>query len=225
MLALAIYGSTLYYFVHSSSGSSIDDDLYITFYVETGSTFIMLIATVLFLSVCIYIGLVLLPVSKRCLQRDDELEPLIAAERGRAGGKEGNDDISGSFLTTSALSSHNSRTAKFKDGKKYSSKSSRVYSSYGSNYGGDLKSSSLTRQRIPSEGIPLMILLASVNMYSALELSDEESVKAEATAMKRTQMDATYHWTLTCFRLKDTWSVLLKTLFLQMSAVVLFSST
>ena len=82
-----------------------------------------------------------------------------------------------------------------------------------------MKSSSLTRQRVPSAGMSLMPLLASVQLFSSLELTDEESVRAEAVAMKRRQMELTYDASLTCFGPKDFLSVLSKTAVLQLSTI------
>jgi len=88
-----------------------------------------------------------------------------------------------------------------------------------------MKSSSLTRQRVPSGGMSLMTVMSSVALYSSLELNDEESVKAEAIAMKRRQMEATYHWTLTCFCVKDSGWILLKTTLLQLAVIAVCCSS
>jgi hypothetical protein len=121
----------------------------------------------------------------------------------------------GSTLTMTALTSHNLNQNSATKKKKYSSKSSRTYSSFG----GEVKSKSLMLKRVPTTGVALMSLLASSPLFLSLELSDEESVKADAVSMKRRQMEEIYDSSLTGFVYKDLWSILCKT---WLSLILLF---
>ena len=127
--------------------------------------------------------------------------------------------MSGSALTLNALQSHNKNTPKPKKGiagKKYRSKSSRSYSSFG----GDIQTKSLLLQRLPSSGLGLMMPFASITLYASLELSDTDSVKAMAVEMKRKHIEETYDSSLTNFGPMDFMSIVAKTMLIQLCTVV-----
>ena len=143
------------------------------------------------------------------------------------GGPLGSSDpvgLSGPALTLNALESHNKMTPKKKKGiggKRYRSKSSRSYSSFG----GDIQTKSLLLQRLPSSGLELMVPFASVTLYASLELSDQDSVKAMAVDMKRKQIEETYDSSLTNFGFKDFLSILSKTTLIQLCTVIVSATS
>ena len=127
--------------------------------------------------------------------------------------------MSGPALTLNALESHNKMTPKKKSGvggKRYKSRSSRSYSSFG----GDIQTKSLLTQRLPSPGLGLMMPLASITLYASLELSDQDGVKAMAVEMKRRQIEETYDSSLTNFGWKDFISIVSKTALIQMCIII-----
>jgi Nucleoside transporter len=88
-----------------------------------------------------------------------------------------------------------------------------------------MRNKSLLMQRVPSEGVAFLGPLASVCLFAALELSDEDSVKAEAVAMKRRQLEESYDRSLTNFCCGDLFSSLWKTLPMLLLLLLLCSSS
>ena len=110
MLAIVAYTSCLYSLNEDQQLQQQQDDDFGALYNDTGSLFLLVVSCLFLLAVILYTGLVMLPVSRKCLMRDDELEPLIAAEAGKSKGS-----MLGIALTTSALSTHNSQTGRRKE--------------------------------------------------------------------------------------------------------------